>query len=257
MSQLGRLIPDISLSEPTFAARHRVLRLLLWAHLPVILVLAYFNGQFGSGVSTWMLLGSLGAMMLCGVIASAATSKRARSISVSIGLLLSADALVQAGGGLIDLHFHYFVVIALIGLYQDWIPFAIAVVLVAVQHFGVGEIAPQLVFGDHNHDDGLSVLGRALLHAGFVLAMAAAQMAYWHFEAAARRDNERQFTELADAGAGQLRLAADEAAQREELAKSEAEAQLPGPSRWPSSSTRCCSAPAPPGPGCGPTPTRR
>jgi len=71
--------------------------------------------------------------MVCGVIAGVATSRRGRSISVSVGLLLSADAFVQAGGGMIDLHFHYFVVIALIGLYQDWIPFAIAVVLVAVQ----------------------------------------------------------------------------------------------------------------------------
>ncbi len=175
MSLLGRLIPEFTLSEEAFAARHRVMRLLLWAHLPVILVLAFFEHQFDAGGDTWVLLGMI---MLCGVIASTATGQRARSISVSVGFLLSADALVQAGGGLIDLHIHFFVVIALIGLYQDWVPFAIAVVLVAVQHFGIGTLAPQLVFGDHAEMGGPSVLGRALLHAGFVLAMSAAQITY-------------------------------------------------------------------------------
>ena len=96
MSLLGRLIPDISLSEQTFAARHRVLRLLLWVHLPVILVLAFFEDQLSGGSGTWLLLGLLGVMMICGVVSGVAVTQRARSISVSIGLLLSAEALVQA-----------------------------------------------------------------------------------------------------------------------------------------------------------------
>jgi methyl-accepting chemotaxis protein len=224
MSALSRLIPDVQLSEQAFEARHRILRLLLWVHLPVILLLAFFNHQLDAGGATWVLLVMLGIVMVCGVLSGTATSKRGRSIPVGVGFLLSADALVQAGGGLIDLHFHFFVVIALIGLYQDWIPFAIAVVLVAVQHFGVGEIAPQLVYGmDHG---GMSPLGRALLHAGFVLAMSAAQITYWHFEAAARTENDRRQAELADEGAGRLRIAAEDAAQREEAARAEATEQL-------------------------------
>jgi methyl-accepting chemotaxis protein len=226
MSVLGRLIPDATLSEQTFAARHRVLRLLLWIHVPVILVLAYFNHQLDRGGDTTVLLVLLGAVMVCGVLAGTATSQRGRSISVSVGMLLSADALVQAGGGMIDLHFHFFVVIALIGLYQDWIPFAIAVVLVAVQHFGVGTIAPQLVYGEHADMGGLSVLGRALVHAGFVLGMSAAQITYWHFDAGARRENELKQADFVEEGANQLRAAAEHAAGREETARTEADAQL-------------------------------
>ena len=75
-----------------------------------------------------------------------------------------------------DLHFHFFVVVALIGLYQDWVPFALAILLVATHPFGIGLLAPELVFSGHAGHDAAALLGRALLHAGFVLAMAAAQV---------------------------------------------------------------------------------
>jgi methyl-accepting chemotaxis protein len=226
MSVLARLIPDVALSEPAFAARHRVLRVLLWVHVPVILVLGYFTGQLSPGHHAPLLLGVLGGVMVCGVISGLATSQRGRAISTSVGFLLAADALVHAGGGMIDLHFHFFVVIALIGLYQDWIAFALAVVLVGAHHFGIGVIAPDLVYGSHaGHSTG-SLLGRALLHAGFVLAMAAAQVSYWHFDAAVRRENEREQAALAEESANRLRAAADEASRREEQARVEAQAQL-------------------------------
>ena len=56
--------------------------------------------------------------------------------------------------------------------------------------------------------------------------MAAAQVTYWHFEAAVRRENERRQAELAEQGAAQVRAAADEAKRREAEAAAEAEAQL-------------------------------
>ncbi|MDT5041322.1 MAG: methyl-accepting chemotaxis protein [Actinoplanes sp.] len=66
----------------------------------MILVLAYFNHQLTAGGDTWVLLGVLGAVLVCGVLASTATSQRGRSIPVSVGFLLCADAVAQAGGGL-------------------------------------------------------------------------------------------------------------------------------------------------------------
>jgi methyl-accepting chemotaxis protein len=220
-------IPPVQLSEEAFNARHRVLRLLLWAHVPVILTLGYFTGQLSVSNHGPLLLGVLGAVMVCGVISGTATGQRTRAIATSVGFLLSADALVQAGDGMIDLHFHFFVVIALIGLYQDWVPFALAIVLVAVHHFGVGLLAPQLVFGEHAmHDSTGQMFWRAVLHAVFVLAMSAAQVTYWHFDAAARKESERQQAELAEAGAAQLRTAAAEAEAQRQEARAEADAQL-------------------------------
>lgn len=222
-----KLIPEVQLSEEAFAARHRVLRLLLWVHVPVILVLAYFTDQLSPDHHGPLLLGELGAVMVCGVVSALATSQRGRAVATSVGFLLAADALVQAGDGMIDLHFHFFVVVALIGLYQDWVPFALAILLVAVQHFGVGMIAPELVFGEHAaHDSNAQVFGRALLHAGFVLAMAAAQVTYWHFDAAVRRENEQKQADLAEKSAAELRAAAAEAQREREAARAEADAQL-------------------------------
>jgi methyl-accepting chemotaxis protein len=226
MTSLGRLIPDVTLSEHAFAARHRVLSLLLWAHVPVVLLLGFFHHELSPGHHATLLLGALAGVMVCGVTAGVAQSQAGRAISTSVGLLLATDALVQAGGGLIDLHFHFFVVIALIGLYQSWVPFALAIVLVAVHHFGLGIVAPQLVFGEHaGHTTG-QIFWRAVLHAGFVLAMSAGQITYWHFDAAARREHERQQAEIGDEGAAQLRAAAEEAQRREDAARTEAEAQL-------------------------------
>jgi methyl-accepting chemotaxis protein len=223
---MTRLIPDVALSEEAFDARHRILRLLLWVHVPVIFLLAFVNNELDMGGATTLLLIELGLVMVFGVTAGTAHSQRGRSVSVSLGFLLAADALVQSGGGLVDLHFHFFVVIALIGLYQDWIAFAIAVGMVAVQHFGVGMVDPGLVFGDHIGHGGGAVLGRALLHAVFVLAMAAAQITYWHFDATVRKESERRQADLAEASAAQLRAAAEEAKRSEEAAATDAEAQL-------------------------------
>jgi methyl-accepting chemotaxis protein len=56
--------------------------------------------------------------------------------------------------------------------------------------------------------------------------MSAAQITYWHFDAAVRRENEQQQAALAAEAADQLREAAEEASRREEQARQEAQAQL-------------------------------
>ncbi|MCA2215805.1 methyl-accepting chemotaxis protein [Jidongwangia harbinensis] len=223
---LGRLVPEVVLSDQAFDARHRVLRILLWAHLPVILLLGFFTGELGAGRHATELLAVLGGVLVCGVVAGMAQSRRGRAISASIGFILSADALVHAGGGAIDLHFHFFVVVALIGLYQDWVPFALAVVLVAAHHFGVGVLAPELVFGGHAGHSTPDILGRALLHAAFVLAMAAAQITYWHFGARAHAEEQELQAELVAENENRLRAAAGEAQRREDAASADARAQL-------------------------------
>ena len=149
MTVLGHFIPDVSLSEEAFVARHRVLRFLLWLHVPVMLLLGYANDEFSPGTTRRCCSPCSAGSWRAGWLAGTRRASRGRAVSTSVGFMLSADALVHAGGGMIDLHFHFFVVIALIGLYQDWVPFALAVLLVAVHHFGIGLLAPELVFGGH------------------------------------------------------------------------------------------------------------
>src|SRR4029434_2735965 len=133
--------------------------LLLWLHVPVVLLLGYANGQFSPGHHATLLLAVLGGVMACRGAGGTAQSRRGRAVASNIGFILAADALVHAGGGMTDLHFHFFVVVALSGLYQDWVPFALALLLVATHHFSIGLLAPELVFTGHaGHSPG-AILG--------------------------------------------------------------------------------------------------
>jgi methyl-accepting chemotaxis protein len=234
MSQLlARLIPSVHLSDVAFASRHRALRVILVPHIPLIVAVALWGGKLGGqhggthghtdNTGTTFLWGVIAAVLVCAAVSATARNRRSQAVSVSVGLLLSAVALVHAGGGLTDLHLHFFVVLALISLYQDWVPFGISVVLVAVHHLGMGAIAPTHVFSDPRAQ--ANPLPWALLHAAFVLAMCVAQMAYWKFAAVAQAEAEQISAETADA----LRVAAaesGEAARREQLAAKEAADQL-------------------------------
>jgi len=222
---LGWQIPRIELSERAFRARHRTLRVVLWLHIPVVTAVAVLSGHGGvhlfgqsehtgmaasHAVVVWLyILGTL----LCALLSSVVTSRRGGAMIVSVGLLLAAAALVHGGGGLTDLHFHYFVVLALISLYQDAATFAMAIVVVAVHHLVMGVCAPEMVFttpAARAHP-----LPFVALHAGFVLAMCAAQMAYWSFSARSQAQTAAALEEAAGAAeAGRERAAAQATAAR-------------------------------------------
>ena len=55
--------------------------------------------------------------------------RRAQSLVVTVGLLSCSALLVHITGGLNQSYFHFFVMVAALSLYEDWLPFAIAVVL--------------------------------------------------------------------------------------------------------------------------------
>ena len=53
--------------------------------------------------------------------------------------------LVHIWGGTIEAHFHFFVVMSLLMLFQDWVPFLVAIGYVVVHHGLVGALAPESV----------------------------------------------------------------------------------------------------------------
>ncbi|GAB1695092.1 methyl-accepting chemotaxis protein [Krasilnikovia sp. M28-CT-15] len=227
LSLFARLMPEVRLSDTAFATRHRALRLVLLAHVPVIIVVALVGGNLthhhGDTFGAVFLWGVIAATVLCAVVSGAGRTRRGQALPVSVGLLLAAVALVHGGVGLTDLHLHFLVVLALIGLYQDWMPFGLAVVLVAVHHLILGTLTPMHVFSDPRAQ--ANPLPFALLHAVFVLAMCVAQMAYWKFAVNAQTEADLLSARNEEA----LRLAAaeaGEAAGREQVAAQEAAQQL-------------------------------
>jgi diguanylate cyclase (GGDEF)-like protein len=84
---------------------------------------------------------------------------------------------VHLSGGLIEMHFHFFVVVALLTLYQDWLPYLTAIALTVLEHGIAGAIDGHAVYNHANAET--HPWTWALIHGGFVLAASAANVACW------------------------------------------------------------------------------
>jgi diguanylate cyclase (GGDEF)-like protein len=100
-----------------------------------------------------------------------------RSAAATLGLLSSSAILVHLSGGLIEMHFHFFVMVAVVSLYQDWLPFLLAIGYVVIHHGLFGWLAPGDVY---NHPAAINhPLKWALIHAIFISAESTALLVAW------------------------------------------------------------------------------
>jgi diguanylate cyclase (GGDEF)-like protein len=162
-----------ALTDVVWNARHRRLRQLLIFHAVAITAFALFRG-FGVVHSLFE-----GSIPLMAAVAGGAPRLRrdSRAVIVSVGLMATSAILVHISGGLIEFHFHFFVMVAVISLYQDWLPFLGAIAFVVVHHGTVGVLAPHSVY---NHPSAWAHPWLwAGLHGAFILAMSIASIAAW------------------------------------------------------------------------------
>ncbi|WP_304524653.1 methyl-accepting chemotaxis protein [Dactylosporangium sp. AC04546] len=225
---LAWLMPKVGLSGAAFRSRHRALRAILWLHVPLIAVIAVVNGHsvFGEHAHAggWLVWSAVGGIVLCGVGAGVARTNRGGAVATSTGLAICAAGLVHAGNGLTDLHFHFFVIIGLVSLYQDWVALVVTVLFVAGHHLLVALTMPEMLFSSPQARD-YPVLF-VLMHAGFVLVMCLTSLAYWRFAATAESEADAERARLEESSARALRAAAEDAARREEEAASNAASQV-------------------------------
>ena len=117
-----------TLPEDEWRARHRPLVWLLWAHVVALPIVALLYGR------------SFGHALVDGAIVAAFAvlaelhlgGRRARSLVVALGLLSCSAVLVDITDGATEAQFHFFVMVAALSLYEDWVPLAAAVVYVLV-----------------------------------------------------------------------------------------------------------------------------
>src|SRR3954452_3522144 len=164
LQRLGAVLPHgRTLPADQWRARHRALVWLLWAHVVALPVVALL---YGHGAGTALVDGAIVA-----VFAAAASlpvgGRRARSVIVALGLLTCSAVLVEITHGLIEAHFHFFVVVAALSLYEDWVPFLAAVAYVFLEHGLMASVMDHdYVF---NHPG--SAWKWALVHSGFIAAL--------------------------------------------------------------------------------------
>jgi diguanylate cyclase len=170
----GQLLP-----EHIWRRRHATIVALLWAHVVGLIAFGLWQGQ---SVAHMALEGGFLALpaLLAG---SERAGMKMRVAAASFGLISCSAVLVHLWGGVIEAHFHFFVMIGVLTLYQDWMPFLVAIGYVVFHHGLAGALAPETVY---NHASAVQHPWRwALVHGVFVLAASAAHIVAW-------RTNENQ-----------------------------------------------------------------
>jgi diguanylate cyclase (GGDEF)-like protein len=174
---VGRGLPD-----DVWNRRHRGILRLLWLHVPVIVVASLLRN--GLGRIALEILPVAAAAVVAG---RSHGSRGFRSGVATFGLVMCSALLVQLSGGRIELHFHFFVVVGVVTLYQDWVPFGLAIAFVVVEHGVVGVLDPGAVY---DHEAARSnPWAWAGIHGAFVLAASVAHVLAWRLnEEQALRD---------------------------------------------------------------------
>jgi PAS domain S-box-containing protein len=184
----GRPLPD-----DVWQRRHRGIVVLLWLH---VIGLACFGmlGRYGVIHS----ISEAGLVAIAALVAAMpGRNRRFRAGAASVGLVTASAILVHLSGGYIEMHFHFFVALIIISLYQDWVPFLLAIGYVVLEHGLFGMLDPASVY---NHPDGwIHPWKWAAIHGVFVLAASIACLTNWRLNEAARAHTELI---LASAGDG-------------------------------------------------------
>jgi PAS domain S-box-containing protein len=167
-------IPEGSqLSDTVWRQRHRGILALLWLQAIGITCFSLFRQK---GIAHSLEEGAI----IAAAALVAALPLRPRTVRASIaafGLIASSAVLVHLSGGYIEFHFHFFVMVGLMALYQEWPPFLIAIAFVLFHHGVVGVLDPSSVY---NHPDALAHPWRwAAVHAVFIAAMSIVCLITW------------------------------------------------------------------------------
>lgn len=141
--QVRALLPEGgTLSKREWKQRHTAILWVLYLHVVGLFVFSLVSGNglahsLGETVVLlpWMFAAS-----------SRRVARRARSCAATLGLLTASAVLVHLFNGAIEAHFHFFVMIGVITLYQDWLPFGLALGYVVVHHTVLGLVTLTDVF---------------------------------------------------------------------------------------------------------------
>jgi diguanylate cyclase (GGDEF)-like protein len=174
MHALSHVLPaGRPLTDDRWNARHLGIAILLWLHVPALFVMGLATHH--TAVHSFVDVFPIAA---CGTVALMKQHGRhLRSGAATLGLVISSAVLVHLSGGNVEMHFHFFVVVGVITLYQDWVPFGLAILFVVLHHGVVGVIAPRAVYnhGAAQRDPWLW----AGIHGAFVLAASVAHILAW------------------------------------------------------------------------------
>ncbi|SNR31178.1 methyl-accepting chemotaxis protein [Halorubrum vacuolatum] len=178
-------IPDgHRVTERDFERRHRMILLGILAQLPVLLVISRFEGTgtlTGAAFPEIPITHAIGGVAAVGILAALAAipalPRRVRSTLASLSFMSVAAVLAYFWGGFIEAHFLYFVGVGVVALYEDWVPFAAAILYVVFQHSLFGMVTGMHVY---NHPAAMDhPIAWGVIHGVFVAGLAVAILFHW------------------------------------------------------------------------------
>jgi signal transduction histidine kinase len=209
------LSPGGHLPEDVWRSRYSFLLGLTWVHAAIIALVGPALGYSwaispgalirdgtvlhtvfeGSIVAVFAWLGSLSRF-----------NRTLQASAIAIGLMSSSAILVHLSGGYIELHFHFFVMLTFLALLQDWVPYILAIVYVALHHGLIGAFSPEEVF---NHAAAINAPWTwAGVHAFFVLFSSVGSIIAWRFNEKTLDKVKKQAAELEEANKRQADFSA-------------------------------------------------
>jgi len=172
--QISASLPrGTGLPEGDWQRRHRGMLLVLWAHAAgIFLYVLVREHELPHAVVEG------GVVAIAGLAASwPRAGRRFSAVCACVGLLTSSAILVHLSGGYIEMHFHFFVMVPLMALYQDWVPFLAAIAYVVLHHGSVGVLDASQVY---NHPAAwASPWLWATIHGVFVLGTSLVSCITW------------------------------------------------------------------------------
>jgi signal transduction histidine kinase len=179
----GNLLDDVE-----WASRHRLLQWLLAAHLPGLFIFGVALGR--NALITAAVLLPPAVFLLLGHLFK---HRRLASVMITAGLTYCSAALVGLSGGSIEAHFHFFIIIGFIALYQDWVPFLWNVGFTVLSH-AIGTIYKTNLIFNYGAAQRNPWLWSGI-HGGAVLAACVGMILFWRVtedEQRERRDLSKQ-----------------------------------------------------------------
>jgi signal transduction histidine kinase len=191
-----------TLDYQVWLKRHLFLQWVLLLHVVGLYVFGLWRG-FGSSETAIALL----APFLCLVAGRLVPHRRLASLLITAGLVYCSAALVGFSRGSIEAHFHFFIMIGFIALYQDWVPFLWNIAFTVASH-GIGSVwQTNLIF---NHPAGqTSPWVWSAIHGVAVLAACVGVIVFWQNTETEQQKSLRLTRQLADAEITRRRFTSD------------------------------------------------
>ncbi|MDQ8044288.1 MAG: EAL domain-containing protein [Solirubrobacteraceae bacterium] len=165
-----------------WVGRHRAITTVVWLHVPAFLIWGLLKG-----FPVPHAIADIVPIVVPAFFASVRDlGRRAREAFAAIALLSASAILVHLMDGAIEAHFHFFLAVSLLALYEEWFPYLLAFAFVLVHHAAMSALSPHMVFSEAT--DKAHPWRWSLVHAAFIAAQGVICLVGWKVNEDARAD---------------------------------------------------------------------